>query len=51
MGGFDREGVDKEFFAGTSIKSNILCALGHGDPEGVRPRDIRLSFDEACRII
>jgi 3-hydroxypropanoate dehydrogenase len=51
MGGFDREGVDKEFFAGSKIKSNFLCALGHGDPEGIRPRDIRLSFDEACRII
>jgi 3-hydroxypropanoate dehydrogenase len=51
MGGFDRQGVDKEFFAGTSIKSNFLCALGHGEPAGVRPRNPRLSFDEACRII
>jgi 3-hydroxypropanoate dehydrogenase len=51
MGGFDREGVDKEFFAGTNIKSNFLCALGHGDPAGVRPRNPRLSFDEACKII
>jgi 3-hydroxypropanoate dehydrogenase len=51
MGGFDRDGVDKEFFAGTNIKSNFICALGHGEPEGVRPRGPRLSFDEACRII
>ena len=51
MGGFDRDGVDKEFFAGTNIKSNFLVALGHGEREGVRPRDIRLSFDEACRIV
>ena len=51
MGGFDRAGVDREFFAGTNIKSNFLCALGHGDPAGVYPRGPRLSFDEACRIV
>ena len=51
MGGFDRDGVDKEFFAGTAIKSNFLCALGHGEPEGVYPRNPRLTFDEACKII
>ena len=35
MSGFDNAGVDKEFFAGTKIRSNFLCALGHGDPAGV----------------
>ena len=25
-------GIDAEFFAGTEIKSNFLCTLGHGDP-------------------
>src|ERR1700743_107119 len=38
MGGFDRAGVDKEFFAGTKIKSNFLCALGHGNPAALHPR-------------
>jgi 3-hydroxypropanoate dehydrogenase len=51
MGGFNREGVDAEFFAGTRIKSNILCNLGYGDPAGLRPRAPRLDFDEACRIL
>ena len=51
MGGFDRDGVDKEFFAGTGIKSNFLCALGHGNPAALHPRGPRLSFDEACKII
>src|SRR5471030_2825002 len=51
MSGFDNDGVDKEFFAGTAIKSNFICALGHGDPAGVFPRNPRLSFDEACKII
>jgi 3-hydroxypropanoate dehydrogenase len=51
MGGFNHEGVDKEFFAGTAIKSNFLCNIGFGDPENVRPRAGRLDFDEACRIL
>jgi 3-hydroxypropanoate dehydrogenase len=51
MSGFDNDGVDKEFFAGTNIKSNFICALGHGDPAGIFPRNPRHSFDEVCRII
>ena len=51
MGGFDRAGVDKEFFAGTQIKSNFLCALGHGNPAALHPRAPRLSFDQACKIL
>jgi 3-hydroxypropanoate dehydrogenase len=51
MGGFDRAGVDKEFFAGTAIKSNFLCALGHGNPAALHPRAPRLSFDQACKIL
>jgi 3-hydroxypropanoate dehydrogenase len=51
MSGFDNAGIDKEFFAGTAIKSNFICALGHGDPAGVFPRNPRLSFDEACQIL
>ena len=51
VGGFDRDGVDKEFFAGTRIKSNFLCALGHGNPAALHPRAPRLSFDQACRIL
>ncbi|HUO01464.1 MAG TPA: malonic semialdehyde reductase [Rhizomicrobium sp.] len=51
MSGFDNAGVDKEFFAGTNIKSNFICAIGYGDPAGVFPRNPRLSFDEACKIL
>ncbi len=51
MSGFDNAGVDKEFFAGTNIKSNFLCAVGHGDPAGLFERSPRLSFDEACKIL
>jgi 3-hydroxypropanoate dehydrogenase len=51
MSGFDNDAVDKAFFAGTNIKSNFICAIGHGDPAGVYPRNPRLSFDEACKIL
>jgi 3-hydroxypropanoate dehydrogenase len=51
MSGFDNAGIDKEFFAGTDVKSNFLCNLGYGDPAGVRPRGPRFAFDEMARII
>jgi 3-hydroxypropanoate dehydrogenase len=50
MSGFDNAKVDAAFFAGTTIKSNFLCNLGHGDPAKLYPRSPRLTFDEACRI-
>lgn len=50
MTGFDGAKVDAAFFAGTSIKSDILVNLGHGDPASIFPRSPRLSFDEAARI-
>ena len=51
MSGFNNAGVDKEFFAGTNIKSNFICSLGYGDPSGIFPRSPRLTFDEACKIL
>lgn len=51
MSGFDNAKLDQEFFAGTQIKSNILCNLAYGDPTGLRPRSPRLDFDDACRIL
>jgi 3-hydroxypropanoate dehydrogenase len=51
MSGFNNAGVDGEFFSGTSIKSNLLCNLGYGLPESLRPRAGRLEFDEACSVL
>jgi 3-hydroxypropanoate dehydrogenase len=51
MSGFDNAKVDAAFFAGTSIKSNFICALGSGTSEALFPRNPRLPFDEACKII
>jgi len=51
MSGFNNDGVDKEFFAGTAIKSNFLCNLGYGDRTGMRPRAGRFAFDEMASIL
>ena len=50
MSGFDNAKVDEAFFAGTPIRSNFLCNLGYGDASKLRPRNPRLSFEQACRV-
>lgn len=50
MSGFDNAGVDREFFAGTQIKSNFICGLGYGSDHNLYPRNPRLTFDEAGRF-
>ena len=50
MSGFDNAKVDAAFFAGTTVKSNFLCNLGHGDATKLFPRSPRLSFEDACQI-
>ena len=50
MSGFDKAGVDREFWAGTAVETNFICSIGHGTGEKVFPRLPRLSFDKACRI-
>jgi len=51
MSGFNNAKVDEAFFAGTTIKSNFLCNLGHGDASKLFPRSPRLSFEEACQLV
>lgn len=51
MSGFDKAAVDAEFFAGTAVKSNFLINLGHASAAGLRPRQPRLDFAEACRTL
>jgi len=50
MSGYDQAALDADFFTGTAIKSNFLCALGHGidTPFEKLPR---LPFEEACQIL
>ena len=49
MSGFDNKKVDAAFFAGTTIKSNFLCNVGHGDPSKLYPRSPRLAFEDVAR--
>lgn len=51
MSGFDKPGVDRTFFAGTSVKSNFICNIGFGTDENLFERSPRLSFNEACEIV
>jgi 3-hydroxypropanoate dehydrogenase len=50
MSGFDAAKVDAAFFAGTTVKTNFIVNLGHGDASKLFSRSPRLSFEEACRI-
>ena len=51
MSGFSNEGADKEFFEGTTWRSNFICGLGYGDRAKLHERSPRLSFDEACQLL
>jgi 3-hydroxypropanoate dehydrogenase len=50
MSGFDPAKMDAAFWAGSSVKTNFICALGYGDPAKVFVRNPRLDFEEACRL-
>jgi 3-hydroxypropanoate dehydrogenase len=47
MAGFDRAGVDTEFFPGGSWRALYLVNIGHFAPDGQRPRNPRLGADLA----
>jgi 3-hydroxypropanoate dehydrogenase len=51
MSGFDAARVDAEFFAGTTVRSNFVCTLGHGDASKVHARSPRLAFEQACQLL
>lgn len=51
MSGFDNDKVDQEFFPDGGVKSNFLVNIGYGDRAKLHPRNPRLEFDEACRIL
>jgi nitroreductase len=51
MSGFDHAKMDAAFWSGTSVKTNFICNLGHGDRSKLFARSPRLSFEEACRIV
>lgn len=50
MSGFDAQAIDRIFWTGTTVRTNFLCNLGHGDPGKLFGRHPRLTFEEACRL-
>ena len=50
MSGFDAAKVDAAFSAGTTVKTNFIVNLGHGDASKLFGRSPRLTFEDACRI-
>ena len=51
MSGVKLDGVNAEFFAGTTWEANFICNIGHGTDDHLHPRAPRLDFDEACRVL
>lgn len=51
MSGFDAGKVNETFFADGQYKINFICNLGYIDDSKTFPRNPRLNFDEACKIL
>ncbi len=51
MSGFENQKVDDAFFPDGKWKSNFLINVGYGDSAQLKPRNARLAFEEACRIV
>ncbi|MDB5685709.1 MAG: nitroreductase [Rhizorhabdus sp.] len=51
MSGFNKAGVDGEFFPDGRWKSNFLFNLGYGSDVDLFPRNPRLEFAQACQIL
>ncbi len=51
MSGFDNTAVDAGFFAGTSVKSNFISTLGHGDPATIFGRLPRPGFERFNTVL
>ncbi|WP_375402261.1 malonic semialdehyde reductase [uncultured Sphingomonas sp.] len=51
MSGLHPGKVDAEFFANSSWRTNLVCGIGHGDPNKVFGRSPRLDFGEVAQII
>jgi 3-hydroxypropanoate dehydrogenase len=51
MSGFDANKLNSEFFPDGKWKANFLCNVGYGDGSKLFPRNPRLEFTEACRVL
>jgi 3-hydroxypropanoate dehydrogenase len=50
MSGFDADKMNATFWAGTTVRTNFICTLGHADVSKTLPRSPRLTFDQACSL-
>lgn len=50
MSGFNNALADELFFPGSQVKSNFLVNIGYGNPDVLKPRNPRFTFEQACRI-
>lgn len=50
MGGFDRAGVDEDFFPDGRQRSFLVVNIGHAAPEGTQPRSPRLPFERVYSV-
>jgi 3-hydroxypropanoate dehydrogenase len=50
MSGFDAARVDAEFWSGSTVKTNFICALGKADTSKTFARSPRPAFEEVCSI-
>lgn len=48
MSGFSNEIVDREFFDGTTLRSNFLCNLGYADESALFQKLPRFEFEDVC---
>ena len=51
MSGFDAAKVNAEFFPDGQCKVDFLLNLGYADSSKIFPRNPRLSFEEACKVL
>jgi 3-hydroxypropanoate dehydrogenase len=51
MSGFDPAKVNAEFFPDGRWQANFLINLGYADASHTHPRNPRLSFEQACRVL
>jgi len=48
MSGFDKQGLEADFFPDGRWKANFLCNIGYGTQGGLFLRNPRLAFEQAC---
>ena len=51
MGGFNKAGIDAEFFACTGLQSLLVVNLGHVAEGANNPRNPRHTYDEAVTVL